>query len=135
MIDNLLKQMRETLGDLNSLTPTKMKDLIETTVETFRDLKTHFESSDPAEREAAMSAVETIKEAFQEEANKLYKKAGMDPEVMSTFIKNPMNFTQSEWESVADMSKELESLNMQEPKTVRETPRRARRNKIVRLVG
>ena len=134
MTQDLIKKLKESFGDLSNLSPDKMQELIQDTLETFRYLQGKMESKDPADREDAVQVALKLKEAFEEEANKLYESIQMDPERVTEFMENPTNFSKEDWEAVSAMTSDLKEFR-KEITPQNRAPKKARRNQKIRLIG
>lgn len=122
MTHNLIKQLEETLGDLEHFSPEKLQDLIQETLKTFQELQTQIQSTDPREREKAVDLAMSLKASLEEQTLSLCQSIGMNPQELAKFVENPSNFSKEEWEALGAAKADLDAFKQQlssseEPRT------------------
>ncbi len=109
MTHNLIKQLEETLGDLENFSPDKLQGLIQDTLKTFQELQEKLNSPDPRHREQAMDTALALKAALEEQTAALCHSIGMHPTELARFVENPANFSKEEWEALGAAKADLET--------------------------
>ncbi|MBS0625999.1 MAG: hypothetical protein JSS32_08115 [Verrucomicrobia bacterium] len=132
---DLIKKLQESFSDLGNLSPTAMQELIQDTLSTFQLLQGKLESKDPKDRKEALDMAIQLKEAFEEQAEKLHQSVDMDPERMSEFMENPTNFSKEEWEAVSAMNRDLKEFRNQIAPRNTAPKKKVKRSDKIRLIG
>ncbi len=109
MTHSLIKQLKETLGNLENFSPEKLQGIIQETLKTFQELQEKLQSPDPRVREKAMDTALVLKTSLEEQTASLCHSMGMSPTELSRFVENPANFSQTEWEALGSAKADLDT--------------------------
>lgn len=132
----LEKLLKETLGDLENLSPEKIQTLLREAFQTFSMLKEKSNSTDPKEREEAYKQAMSLKETLLAQSDELGRMANIDPADLAVLAENKEIFKSDTWTELSSAKKELEEFRDQLGATEKKTaPPHNKRPKPIIIPG
>jgi ATP-dependent Clp protease ATP-binding subunit ClpA len=111
MAKNVLETIREAFSNPEKFTPEAMETLVHDTLSFFNALRVQLESKDDREKAEAIQLAALLKAELEAQALRLCKTAGMDPQALEAFIKNPSHFSSEEWQAMEQAKGALDEYN------------------------
>lgn len=80
--------LKETLGDLSSLSPEKIQGFLVETMDELMSLKGKLESKNPEDREEGLEAAKRLKECLEGQIGNITEALDMDPDQIDALAEN-----------------------------------------------
>jgi hypothetical protein len=109
MSQAVLEKFEELFKNPARFSPENMESLINETLKFFGELRKRLESPDAKVREEALNEASALKAKLEEQALALCKQAGLDPQAMEAYVKNPINFSSEEWDAMEKAKTDIAS--------------------------
>lgn len=94
---NVLEQFDDIFGDINSLDQLKVEKFLKDSLAFFGSLQETLQSADDAERQKALDLASALQNKLEDFAKQALAKTGLDPEVLSAFVKTAGISTSDVW--------------------------------------
>ncbi len=104
-----LNDLEALLGDISDLTPEKMDKLVKESIGAFEELVNLMNNGSEEDKKKAMEGAEKLRENLEKQAEKAVEQLKISTDELDTFIENPDNFSEEEWEALQKAKGDLDS--------------------------
>jgi len=105
MLESYIELLNQTFSDPTSVSPDKLKVLVEETMRLFGEIREKFRSKEPRDREEAMHLSLEMKKALEMQMENISKLTGIDPSQFGAL--SEANLDKEELALVNDIKKQL----------------------------
>ena len=103
----LVKQFQDAIRDIEQLSADDILNLIRDTIKVLRELQIRVASTNPEERERALTDAREIRYGLETQGILLETLVGLDPEQLAKFVESISNFPSDEWDASETAHREL----------------------------
>lgn len=109
----IIKEIKETFGNLEHLTPDRIRSLIRNTLDFFKVLKEQMNSGDPALREEALAKAIQLRDLLKTEMENLSHLFYSNPDKLVSLMKNMPALSEKDQDVLGEIRKDLQDYRSQ----------------------
>jgi hypothetical protein len=96
--DELIQKVDELFQDFEKPDFKKIEELVIETLQFFEYIREKLQSTNGDDRQDALEEAQLVQKKLEELSQRALTSSGMTQEQLTTFLSNPQNFSQQEWD-------------------------------------
>jgi hypothetical protein len=121
MDNQYFKLLQETFSDVQSMTPDKLRKVIDESMQYFQTLQGRFASENPKDREEALAESMELRGLLEKQMAALCEATGFDPAQLTAFVEDASNFSPQDQEILNEVKAKLKTFAPAAPKKKKNT--------------